>query len=84
MELERNRASFPKFYSIKFLGLSLDKANPIAIERSLQTKAGTFAAKTRKQNKDTLRWFAPNREMPCCWVQNNETHSCNSLYQKTH
>ena len=46
--------SFPKFYSIKFTRVNLESANPIAIERDLKKKAGNFADKISKQNRDTL------------------------------
>ena len=52
---EAAAANFPKYFSVKFPRLNLDReANPIAIEKDLKSKAGTLAAKVRKQNKDTL------------------------------
>ena len=46
--------NYDKFYSIQFPGAPLDKSNPIAIERDLKNKAGSFADRVRKQNKNTL------------------------------
>ena len=50
----KSAPSFPKYYSIKFPRMNLEDANPIAIERDLKNKAGNFAEKIKKQNKDTL------------------------------
>ena len=46
--------NYPKYFSIKFLGTDLEKANPIAIERSLLSEAGRFSASVRRQNRNTL------------------------------
>ena len=46
--------NYDKFYSIQFPGTPLEKSNPIAIEKALKDKAGKFADRIRKQNKNTL------------------------------
>ena len=49
-----NIRNYDKFYSIQFPGMLLEKSNPIAIEKALKIKAGKFADRIRKQNKNTL------------------------------
>ena len=49
-----NIRNYDKFYSIQFPGAPLEKSNEVAIERDLKNKAGSFAERIRKQNKDTL------------------------------
>ena len=49
-----NIRNYDKFYSIQFPGAPLEKSNPIAIEKALKNKAGNFADRIRKQNKNTL------------------------------
>ena len=49
-----NIRNYDKFYSIQFPGAPLEKSNPIAIEKALKNKAGSFADRIRKQNKNTL------------------------------
>ena len=58
----QNLPNYPKYFSIKFVGIDLDKVNPIAIERSLLEKAGNFAANVRRQNRNTLLVQANNQQ----------------------
>ena len=58
----QNLPNYPKYFSVKLLGTDLDKANPIAIERSLLAEAGNFAANVRRQNRNTLLVQASNQQ----------------------